>query len=418
MLTKQLTRKGVELLRGWPARLTGGDEGPAKAWRSSNLASPPVVLQSSGGAVWVGLAALVAFGTVLLFFPLRDLLSGRLPVGVALAGAAGLAVAIGLHLWVVVRVCRPVVVDRRMRWVAMTESVIFLLLLLTMNEQDWIAVPLFGLSDLLLVTVGRVRLLSVGSMVAVYVLLCARTLDGADLPGNLLTFVVATAFCYGIAGLVRAARELDATRAELAHAAIGVERLRVARDLHDTLGHSITVALVKLELAERLGKHQASRGMAETVEAKDLLRSAMQELQAVVVGMRDLSLRREVDSAASVLESAGIAVTASVVGDEFTGEVADAACWVIREATTNVLRHSSATRCRITLNCRDGMLELQIANDGVAAPNDSTLHPGSKGIVGMRERMAAVGGSLSSGLDAAGDFVLRMSAPQPSGKAS
>lgn len=418
MLTKQLRREGVGLLRDWSARMTGGGVGAAEARGSSNLVSRPVNRRSSSGAVFVGLAALVAFGTVLLSFPLRDLLSGRVPIGVTLVGAVGLAVAIGLHVWVVVRVCRLVVVDRRMRWVAMTESLIFLLLLLTMNDQDWIAVPLFGVSDLLLVTAGRVRLLSVGSMVAVYVLLCARTLGAADLPGNLLTFVVATAFCYGIAGLVRAARELDAAGAELAHAAIGAERLRVARDLHDTLGHSITVALLKLELAERLSKHEVERGMAEAVEAKDLLRSAMQELQAVVAGIRDLSPRREVDSAASVLESAGIAVTASVVGDELTGEVADAACWVIREATTNVLRHSRATRCRITLDCQDGMLELRIVNDGVAAPNGSISRPGSKGLVGMRERMAAVGGSLSSGLDDAGDFVLHTSAPQPSGTAS
>ncbi len=391
MLTKQLTRTGV---------------------------GSPMARRSPGGPVLVGLAALVFFGTVLLFFPVRDLVSGRLPVGVTLVGAAGLAVATGLHVWVVVRVCRPAVVDRRLPWVAMTESAIFLLLLLTMSEEDWIGVPLFGLSDLLLVTVGRVRLLSVGSVLAAYVLLCARAVGGADLPGALLNFVVATAFCYGVAGLVRAARELDATRAELAHAAIGLERLRVARDLHDTLGHSITVALVKLELAERLGKHEASRGLIEAVEAKDLLRSAVKELQAVVTGMRDLSPRHEIDSAASVLESAGIAVTASVDGDELTGEVADATCWVIREGTTNVLRHSTATRCHITLDCRDGMLELQISNDGVAPPNGSTPRAGSKGIVGMRERMAAVGGSLSSGLDATGNFVLRTSAPQPSGKVS
>lgn len=364
----------------------------------------------------VGLATLVTFSTVLLFFPVRDLLSGRLALGLVPVGAAGLALAVGLHVWVGVQVCRTGALDPRAPSVAMAESVIFVLLLLTMNGQDWTAVPLFGLSDLLLVTAGRTRLLWVGTVVTACALLTARILDGAALATNLLDFLLVTAFWYGMVGLVRAARELDATRAELAHAAIGVERLRVARDLHDTLGHSITVALVKLELAERLGKREASRGLAETVEAKDLLRSAMQELQAVVVGMRDMSLRREVDSAASVLESAGIAVVASVAGDELTGEVADAACWVIREATTNVLRHSSATRCHITLDCSDGMLALQIANDGVAAPNGSTPRSVGKGIVGMRERMAAVGGSLTSGLDAAGDFVLRTSAPQPAWK--
>jgi two-component system sensor histidine kinase DesK len=367
---------------------------------------------SSRGVVSVGLAVLVAFSAVLLFFPVRDLLSDRLPGWAAVLGWLGLTVGTALHVWVVGQVCRPAVLDRRTQLVALVETVLFLLLMLT--GGDWIAIPLFGLSDLLLVTAGRVRLVCAAAVSAVYVPMASRFYHGPDLAANLLNFTVVTAFCYGMTGLIRCARELDAARSELARVAIGQERLRVARDLHDTLGRSISIALIKLELAERLAERDADRAGAEAVEARELLRSAMNEMQDVVEGMRDVSLRREIESACSLMSSAGVVVTKSIDDSEMDGILADAVSWVVREATTNVVRHSAATWCQLTLTRRDGRIQMRVANDGV--PADRRV-PGAagNGVRGMRERMAALGGSLSIRTEASGEYVLLAEVPDLTG---
>jgi two-component system, NarL family, sensor histidine kinase DesK len=358
--------------------------------------------------VSAGLAVLIGFSAVLLFFPVRDLLSGRLPVWAVVLGWLGLAVGTALHAWVVREVCRPAVLDRRTLLVALVETVVFLALMPA--GGDWIGIPLFGLSDLLLVTTGRARLIWGAAVLAVYVPILTRHYHGEDLAASLLNFAVATAFCYGMTGLIRCARELDAARSELARVAIGQERLRVARDLHDTLGRSISIALIKLELAERLAERDADRANAEAVEARELLRSAMNEMQDVVEGMRDVSLRREIESACSLMSSAGVVVTKNIDDSEMDGILADAVSWVVREATTNVVRHSDATWCQLTLTRRDGWIQMLVANDGVPADRPVPAAAGN-GIRGMRERMAALGGSLSIRTEASGEYVLLAEVP-------
>jgi two-component system, NarL family, sensor histidine kinase DesK len=199
-------------------------------------------------------------------------------------------------------------------------------------------------------------------------------------------------------------------RIELARVAISQERLRVARDLHDTLGRSISVALLKLELAERLTGRDADRATVEAVEARELLHSAMHEMQDIVVGMRDVSLRREIESACSLLSSAGVDVIKKIDDSGMDGMIADAVSWVVREATTNVVRHSAATWCQLTLTREDGLIQMLVVNDGVPSDRPGPGTAGN-GVRGMRERMAALGGSLSIRAEASGEYVLLAEVP-------
>lgn len=377
-----------------------GDEGPPTLTTAGGV-------PSARGVVSVGVAVLTVFSAVLLSFPVRDLI-GRPAGWTEVLGGLGLVAGTAMHVWVVAKVCRPRVVPRRATLVAVVETVLFLLLMLV--GSDWIAIPLFGLSDLLLVTTGRMRLLGGLAAAAAYVPLASRHYSGAELGESLVNFVVVTAFCFGMTGLIRSALELDAARMELARVAIGQERLRVARDLHDTLGRSISVALLKLELAERLVERNADQARVEAVEARELLRSAMHEMQAVVDGMRDVSLRREIESACSLMSSAGVVVTKKIDESDMDQVVANAVSWVVREATTNVLRHSAATRCQLTLTRLEGQIKMLVVNDGVPADRP-VPGPAGNGIRGMRERVAALGGSLSIRADASGEYVLLAEVP-------
>ncbi len=171
------------------------------------------------------------------------------------------------------------------------------------------------------------------------------------------------------------------------------ERERVARDVHDVLGHSLTVVTVKAELAERLVDLDPQRAKEEIAQVRSLAREALAEVRATVSGLRVARLADELESARTALEGAGIVAEIPDAADTVDPRHRIVVAWVLREAITNVIRHSRAARCTVALDAHGIVVE----DDGVGTPTAVA----EKGLRGIRERVDAAGARLL--VDSAGD---------------
>ncbi|WP_086756828.1 sensor histidine kinase, partial [Streptomyces griseiscabiei] len=154
--------------------------------------------------------------------------------------------------------------------------------------------------------------------------------------GTFISVVVTAA----ILSLADAVRELRAAREELAHRAVEEERLRFSRDLHDLLGHTLSVIVVKSEAARRLAPHDPDATLAQIADIETVGRQALTEIREAVTGYREGSLTSELDRARSVLSATGTALTVRRSGPPPTARTEALLAWVVREAVTNVVRHS------------------------------------------------------------------------------
>lgn len=182
---------------------------------------------------------------------------------------------------------------------------------------------------------------------------------------------------------------------------VTAERDRVARDVHDVLGHSLTVVSLKAELAERLVDVDPDRARAELAEIQTLARQALAEIRATVGGLRGAGLDDEVAAAAVALRAAGIAADLPAGGVALDPRRRTVAAWVLREAVTNVVRHSGARHCVVTLE----EARMSVVDDGRGVDE---LVIGN-GLRGLGERVAGSGGSLSVGPAAGGGTELEVS---------
>ena len=192
----------------------------------------------------------------------------------------------------------------------------------------------------------------------------------------------------GVMQVVRANRALAETRAELARLAAENERIRIARDLHDLLGRSLTTITVKAGLARRLGPTNPAGAVDQITEVEELCRKALTEVRAAVSGYREVTLASELARGRELLRASGITAelpTATEVADPAHQELFG---WAVREGLTNVIRHSRARSCtvRVSASC------VEIIDDG----QGSTAAPGN-GLSGLRERAAAAGGGVDAG---------------------
>jgi two-component system, NarL family, sensor histidine kinase DesK len=198
-----------------------------------------------------------------------------------------------------------------------------------------------------------------------------------------------------------AMNQLRATQAQLEALAVERERGRVARDIHDILGHSLTVVTVKAELAGRLVDVDPARAKAEIAEVESLARGALADVRATVAGVRSVNVSGELAAARAALDAAGIAAELPSSTDAVPPERRELAGWVVREGVTNVVRHSDASTCRVTL----GAHEIEVADDGVGPTPAATS---STGLSGLRERVEAAGGRMTVGRSDLGGFSLRV----------
>ncbi|MEO3791071.1 histidine kinase [Nonomuraea sp. B10E15] len=184
---------------------------------------------------------------------------------------------------------------------------------------------------------------------------------------------------------------------------VAEERLRFSRDLHDLVGHQLSAIAVKTELAVRLSDKDAGAAKAEMAEVNTLTRKALKELRQAVRGYRELDLAAELNSVEGVLEAAGVRSETRLPYRELPEGVAPVFAYAVREAVTNVLKHSAATFCRITIRFTDEEAELEVRNDGAVERQSEDL---GSGLAGLRERLAAAGGKVSAQPTGDGEFVL------------
>jgi two-component system, NarL family, sensor histidine kinase DesK len=232
--------------------------------------------------------------------------------------------------------------------------------------------------------------------------------DGALFWGITAAVAATSALWLLIGGLMRANEALREARAELAEMAVAEERLRFARDLHDLLGHDLSLIALKAELASKLLPGRVDDAAAEVEHIRDLTRSALDQVREAVGGYRRPTLTSELAGARVALEAAGIELEV-VAGDEaFDPEVASVLAWAVREGATNAIRHSGARHAAITLRAGDGTTELEIADDGRGAPPHDG---GGHGLTGLRERVQSVGGTVEAGADPGGGFRVKVRVP-------
>jgi two-component system, NarL family, sensor histidine kinase DesK len=233
----------------------------------------------------------------------------------------------------------------------------------------------------------------------------------------LLTVGVAVVTYRSTAWVLGLVWEIDRSRDAQARLAVAEERLRVARDLHDVLGRNLTLIAVNSGLAAELVRRGRDGAVEHMLDVRQLAQDSMREVREVVGGHRNATLDAELAGARSVLESAG--VTVRVIGDGagLPHTTQAALGWVVREAVTNVLRHSDPHNVAIELDVVQASAggpaaSLRIENDGVGTASTASSTSGEgTGLVGLRERLVGLGGELTAQVLPSGRFLLAVRLP-------
>lgn len=221
-------------------------------------------------------------------------------------------------------------------------------------------------------------------------------------PGVLFGTCIATLAVWGISQAMSRAMQVAQMREENAALVIQEERNRFARDLHDILGHSLTVVTVKAELAGRLLDVDPQRAKAEIADLERLSREALADVRQAVSGYREITLPGELARARSALEAAGICATLPNSTDDVRGDLRELFAWTVREGVTNVLRHSAAEACEVILSGSS----VEIRDNGRGMDTPGMGH----GLIGLRERAAELGAVLMTRTLSPG-FSLKVSLP-------
>jgi two-component system sensor histidine kinase DesK len=219
---------------------------------------------------------------------------------------------------------------------------------------------------------------------------------------------------------------LKETRAELARMAVAEERLRISRDLHDLLGHSLSVIALKSELAGRMMETDPQRAAREIAELEAVARRSLAEVRQAVTGYRQPSLAAELAAARQMLASAGIDCRVEAPGSyDLPPEVDALLAWTVREGSTNIVRHSGARRAGITVTVTGASASAELTDDGAGPPAGhgtpaagvgisepaAAIGAAGTGLAGLAERAGRLGGTLLAGADARGGFRVRVTVP-------
>ncbi|MGW5123735.1 sensor histidine kinase [Streptomyces sp. NPDC004069] len=344
-------------------------------------------------------------------------------------GGLGLLAFNSLYVYVVFRAF-----DKRVRTARSTRLALLLLFLVTCGLAvgyggTWLLfLPLFGLAagaSLRGPSLGRIGVglgLFAGIVAGLH-----EGWNGINIGYGTFLSTVVTAV---ILSLSDAVRELRAAREELARRAVEEERLRFSRDLHDLLGHTLSVIVVKSEAARRLAARDMGAALTQITDIESVGRQALTEIREAVTGYREGGLGAELDRARSALTAAGIEPVVRRSGPPLTPGAEALLGWVVREAVTNAVRHSGASRCEITVTGMSGRARLTVVDDGdgtstgrtgVGAPGragdpewaegPASAAVGGTGLKGLTERLAAAGGSLRAEPSPRGGFTVTAEVP-------
>ncbi|MFC7385642.1 sensor histidine kinase [Sphaerisporangium rhizosphaerae] len=352
-----------------------------------------------------------SFGLVYLFYPVSDVTSGAITGTKAYWAVASLVAFVTCYI---ATVLSPKDYGEPGRWTAPLLSVLVLMAIVLpiIFGGGWVALPVYVTVVISMGLPSRVALAGIAGMAGVVVV--DGRLSGAD--GGAIALLVMQVVTLGVLFMsVRNTRvllnRLHRAQSEVARLAAGEERLRIARDLHDLLGHSLSLIVLKSELAGRLAESGSSKATGEIRDIESVARMALQEVREAVTGYRQRGLSEELDSARAALDAAGVNVVVRTTGTPLPDTLDGLFGWAVREGITNVVRHARARRCEITVTYHEGKAGLEVTDDG---HGDGTYEPGS-GLTGLAERVQAAGGTLDAGPSAGGGFHLRVTVPAPVG---
>ena len=191
---------------------------------------------------------------------------------------------------------------------------------------------------------------------------------------------------------------------EIAHLAKVAERERIARDLHDLLGHTLSLVILKSELATKLADRDPERAREEIRDVERIARDALAQVRAAVSGYRSGGFENEIAHARNALATAGVALETEITKTPLPPAHEAVLVLALREAVTNIVRHAGARRCRITLHASSAQCWLMVSDDGRGGNA-----PFGSGLTGMRERVEVLGGSMTR--DGRNGTVLMVSLP-------
>ncbi|MEV0003054.1 histidine kinase [Micromonospora sp. NPDC050980] len=280
------------------------------------------------------------------------------------------------------------------------------------TDGDW-------LTTLVFVAAAAVFLLPPVESLVVVVLAAAtppvtsHLVAGWESESTLVFVVLLASFAmFGVSRLAQRNGELQAAQQEIHRLAVAEERARTARDLHDILGHSLTVVAVKAELAGRLLELDPARAAVEIADVERLARQALADVRGTVGAYRGVDLASELAGARSALAAAGIVAELPEAVPELPAERDELFGWAVREGVTNVVRHSGARRCVI----RVGPAAVEVCDDGRGPAGEPA--GGGHGLVGLRERAGRLDATVTVARAPGGrGFLLRVTAPEPNGRA-
>ncbi|QMU80581.1 sensor histidine kinase [Streptacidiphilus sp. PB12-B1b] len=234
----------------------------------------------------------------------------------------------------------------------------------------------------------------------------------AYMRGESTSEILSTAYSCLLAGaivfvmlkLFNVVAQLKETRRELARVAVADERLRFSRDLHDLLGHTMSVVAIKAEAVRRLAVRDPEAAAAQAASIEEISRKALAEIREAVSGYRETGLAEELDRARSLLGAARIEPVVTESGPPLPAQAESLLAWIVREGVTNVVRHSGAGRCEIVLERGADPVRLSISDDGRGAGGSADEGEGvsGNGLRGLAERLSAAGGTLEAGPSGAG----------------
>lgn len=362
----------------------------------------------------ISIAWLLALGE-----PIRDLFrehSSLLPLVVSLLGVA---VFVVVYVWAVIRsepyvpVSRPTASkelalpkrpfggERLRRWLPLAVLTVLGVVYTLRYGNPWLDLLVFaGVAAGYRLRIGQAAWVVPGIAMLPAILGIAMNGSPASAgPAFLLILSVGIGIATGIYALATV-RELRAARGELARLAVAEERLRFARDLHDLLGHSLSLIALKSDLAGQLALQAPERAANEMRDVEGVARTALREVREAVAGYRQPTLASELAAAAEILAAAGIELQSQGRLDELPAQAEAALAWTVREGVTNVIRHSRASGCTIRLLRNGNVAAAEVTDNGKSAQvelAEFAHRAGHSGLAGLAERITAVGGRIEAG---------------------